>query len=216
MGLRAKIKSIINAIDRASPTPTFYPFAMSKEEQHAFNKAVQQSSYYLEFGLGGSTLRAIQKSTAIIHTVESSSTWISHLRQYRLVRANENKRLHIFHVDIGPTGDWGYPISSGSDGLFPRYSSAIFQVIDRTQVDLALIDGRFRVACVLKTILECHENKDLRIIIHDFWNRPQYHIVLNHLNTISRVDTMGIFSVKPDVDLQAIAVDYERFQYLPA
>lgn len=213
--MKERLKNIIRCIDRTSPYPLFYPFVMSRDEKSFFDETVRNSSHYLEFGLGGSTLRAIQKSKAKIYTVESSSEWINQMRKYLILRYAEHKRLHIFPVDIGPTRDWGYPEPDNDKNLFEAYSSSIFESIDPENIDLALVDGRFRVACTLKIILSCHGNKQLRILIHDFWNRPQYHVVLRYLDVVERVDSMGKFMIKNDVDIRSIQNDYEAYKFNP-
>ncbi|PID42422.1 MAG: hypothetical protein CSB48_10150 [Proteobacteria bacterium] len=215
MALRAIIKNIIQRIDMLSPHPFFYPFVMSRDEKIAFDEAIGKSGNYLEFGLGGSTLRALQRSEAKIYTVESSPEWIGHMRKYFILRRSENKRLHIFPVNIGPTGDWGYPEPGNDPDLFAAYSSSVFDSIDRKSIDLVLVDGRFRVACILKIILSCHDNQQLNILIHDFWNRQQYHVVLKYLDVIKKVDSLGVFSIKDDIDMESVQKDYESYKLDP-
>lgn len=209
------MNTIIKKLDQCSPYPLFYPFVMSKREKVIFDDAIKKSQNYLEFGLGGSSLRAIQKSKAKIYSVESSPKWISFMRKYSIVWYFENKRLFIFPVDIGPTREWGYPKADDSQNLFGSYSSNIFKAIDGKSIDLALIDGRFRVACTLKVILECHQNNDLKILIHDFWNRENYHVVLKYLNVLNQVDTIGLFSIKNTISLKSVAEDYEAYKDNP-
>lgn len=215
MSFKSKVKYLIRRLDNFSPYPIFYPFVMSKDEKVIFDEAIKESRHYLEFGLGGSSLRALQKSKAKIYTVESSPDWINHMRQYFIVRYFENKRLYIFLVNIGPTQHWGYPESYNDQNLFEAYSSSIFESIDRKSIDLVLVDGRFRVACTLKIILSCHENNNLRILIHDFWNREQYHIVLKYLDTVNKADTLGVFTIKNNVDIKSVEEDYEAFKLNP-
>jgi len=215
MTIKAKVKDIIRRLDRLSPYPLFYPFVMSQEEKIVFDGAINESRHYLEFGLGGSSLRAIQKSKANIYTVESSPEWINHMRKYVILRYMENKRLHIFPVDIGPTRDWGYPKPDNDQNLFEAYSSAIFESINRKSIDLVLVDGRFRVACTLKTIMLCRDNKNLKILIHDFWNREHYHILLKYLDVVKRVDTIGLFAIKNYIDIESVKKDYETYKFNP-
>ena len=215
MALIQIVKKAIRGFDQYSPYPLFYTFVMSHNEKALFDKAIKKSKNYLEFGLGGSTLRAILKSRAKIYTVESSHEWIAHMRKYMLLRYFENRRLFISYVDIGPTSMWGYPGSNNLRNLFPAYSSNIFKVIDAKALDLVLVDGRFRVACTLKIILECHKNNNLKILIHDFWNREHYHVVLKYLETVDRSDTIGLFSIKNDVDLESVQRDYEVYKFDP-
>lgn len=214
--IQKAIKMVRN-VDRYSPYPLFCPCAgMSRNEKVLFDRCISKASYYLEFGLGGTTIRAIQKSRAIIHTVESSRAWVDYMRKYLVLRHFENRRVFLFPVDIGPVRQWGLPESDKHKNLFPSYSSDVFALIDSKRVDLVLIDGRFRVACVLKVILECNRNENLRILIHDFWNRDHYHIVLKYLDVVEKMETMGLFSIKEDVSLALVAEDYEAYKGDPS
>jgi hypothetical protein len=215
MTIMQTVKGTVKALDKLSPYPFFYSIAMSKDEIAAFDRAIAKSKNYLEFGLGGSTLRAIQKSRGRIYTVESSPEWITRMREYVLVRYMEKRRLFISPVNIGPIHIWGYPESDQHRESFPVYSSSIFKTIDTTTIDRALVDGRFRVACTLKIVLECHANSNLEILIHDFWDREEYHVVLKYLDTLERVDTLGVFSIKTNVDLESAKRDYEIYKFNP-
>jgi hypothetical protein len=206
---------MIRNVDRFSPYPLFYPFIMSKQEKVVFDDVISRSSHYLEFGLGGSSLRAIQRSKAQIYTVESSAEWVDKMNKYLLLRYMENKRIFIHIVNIGPTTDWGYPKSDNDKQLFQAYSSRIFESINIKLIDLVFIDGRFRVACILKTILSCYQNDGLKILIHDFWNREYYHIVLKYLQVVKQVDTIGLFTIKNNIDLKSVQKDYETYKFNP-
>lgn len=210
------IKRLIKKADKYSPYPVLYQFVMTKNEQALFDRAVNKSQNYLEFGLGGSTIRAIQNSKATIFSVESCVDWIAHMRRYMILRYFENKRLFIFPVDIGPTREWGYPASDSDKHLFGSYSSNVFESIDAANLDLALVDGRFRVACTLKLVLECSENSNFQILIHDFFTRDHYHTALKYLDVIDRADTLGLFSIKKNIDLRSVEEDYEVYKVNPA
>jgi hypothetical protein len=166
--------------------------------------------------MGGSTLRAIQKSKAIIYTVESSPEWIAYMRDYVSIRRSEKTRLRIFPVEIGPVGNWGYPASDDFKDKFESYSSNVFRLIDPGLVDLALIDGRFRVACALKVILECHGNPRIKIMVHDFWERSHYHSLLKYLDVVERMDSLALFSIRKDIDLNLVKNDYDEYKFTPA
>lgn len=209
------LKNILIKLDKHSPHPIFYAFIMSRREKSVFDEAIRNSKHYLEFGMGGSTLRAIEKSKATIYTVESSLEWINYMRGYVLIKRAEDKRLHIFPVDIGPVRAWGYPCTDTFKGKFEEYSSNVFGLIDKNLLDLVLVDGRFRVACSLKIVLECHGNPKISIMIHDFWERSHYHVLLKYLEVINRVDSLGVFLIKNDVDLRSVEKDYENYKSIP-
>jgi hypothetical protein len=215
MHLKTFLKTALQKLDRLSLHPVLYPFVMSNAEKKLFDQAIKDSRHYLEFGLGGSTIRAIQKSKAMVYSVESSADWVECVRKYLFVRLSERRRLRIFQPSIGPVGDWGYPTSNEFRNLFERYSSEVFQAIDSRLIDLALIDGRFRVACTLQLIMACRDNRNIRVLIHDFWNRPQYHAVLKYLDTVGRADTLGLFSIKKEIDMGLVRQDYESYKFTP-
>jgi hypothetical protein len=202
-------------LDQQSLTPNLYTFVMSKDEQRLFDRVSASAHYYLEFGMGGSTLRMIGQSRAQIYSVDSSLDWVDHMRRYRSVREAELSRLHLVPIDIGPVGDWGYPMSNTNRARFADYSAKIFDIVDSAKIDVALVDGRFRVACVLKLVLHCGAGHPVKILIHDFWNRPHYHLVLRYLETLEKVDTLGLFRIKDEIDLAELEADYLQYMSNP-
>ena len=215
MTLKKIAKNILIKLDKYSPKPLLYSFVMSKDEIELFDREIKNSRAILEFGMGGSTIRALQKSKAKICSIDSSLDWIREMREYFPIKYMEGKRLTLVHVDVGPTGGWGWPVGEETKDRFPDYSSHIFNIIDKSSIDTVLVDGRFRVACALKTILECHENDNLRIMIHDFWDRTQYHVVLKYLDVADCADTLGAFTLKKDIDLESVKKDYECYKNTP-
>ena len=213
MGFRKSLQNTLEKVDRYSPWPSRYSFVMSDKEKKLFDNTVKPSKAYLEFGTGGSTFRVLQKSDAKIYSIDSSHQWIRCMREYWFIRRMEKKRLSLFYVDIGPIKKWGKPSGTGSVALYPRYSETIFDLIDEAKIDTVLVDGRFRVACTLKTVLEFHSNHDLKILIHDFWNRNDYHVVLKYLDAVDKADTLGLFSIKKGIDITAVRDDYELYKY---
>lgn len=208
-------RKIVVKFNPYSPYPIAYDFRMSKKEIGLYDKIVSDSKHYLEFGLGGSTLRALQKSNAKIETIDTSKEWIGIIKKYWYIRKNLNKKLTIHYIDIGPTKEWGYPIDDKNKEKFPLFSKSIFEKIDPKKIDTVLVDGRFRVACTLRTIIKCHSNKNLKIMIHDFWNRPHYHDVLKFLDVIDKSDTLGVFKVKKEFDFDLCQKLYEEYKYNP-
>lgn len=209
--LKTTIKKILYVYDRFSPLPLFFPFMMTDGEKRLFDSVVSNSSHYLEFGMGGSTFRALKKSNAQVYSIDSSISWIGYMRSFLFIRMMENKRLSLFHVDIGETGEFGHPKNQISKEKFIDYSSSIFESIDKTKVDTVLVDGRFRVACTLKTIMECQENDSLSIMIHDF-HREYYHPVLKFLDIKSRVDNLVVCEIREGLEIEVLETMYEQYK----
>src|SRR5690606_24906756 len=150
-----------------------------------------------------------------VYCIESSKDWISMMREYWWIRSMEKKRLAVFHVDIGPTKEWGIPNGEECKELFPNYSGIIYNVIPKENIDTILVDGRFRIACTLKAIQECNSNPNLQILIHDFSIRPNYHMILEYLDEVESADTLSVFKIKENIDYGQVMEAYEKYKYLP-
>lgn len=183
----------------------FLPMQATTEEINCFLHHTLESKNYLEFGCGGSTFLMLYTTKANIFSVESNPDFIRHLQQNFLIQqGRQEKRLEFFLIDIGKTKAWGYPIDDSKKQNYPLYSSLVFNTLPQSTIqalDTIFIDGRFRVACALNAIL--YSNQDCKIIIHDFFNREHYHILLDFLEIFdgneksSKKDTLGIFQKKP-------------------
>ncbi len=183
---------------------------MSEEETKLLEKYIVCSKRYFEFGSGGSTKLAARNNLEV-YGVESDKLWVETL--YKEL----GEYCKVSYIDIGPTKEWGYPINYENKNKFPDYHSAILQHAE--PFDLILIDGRFRVACTLnsvKQILVSQKNINAtRIFIHDFWDRSEYHVVLEFLDLVDKVDTAGVFSVKDKVSLVRVDFLLEKYKYTP-
>ncbi len=162
---------------------------------------------YLEFGAGGSTFLALLHSNTNIYSVESDKNWIDSLQKWKFIQDN-NKRLLFWHVFIGKTGGYGVPIEQDKKELFPQYS--LFPFLNKQDYDVVFIDGRFRVACAVQAALHC--KCDAKILMHDFNNRKNYHIVLRFLDIVDTADTMALFKIKP-TNKEILRDVYEKYKY---
>ena len=186
---------------------------MTEKELSLFTRYLQESRNYLEFGAGASTIRAAKlENLDSIYSVESSEEYIKEhlLTDNNILRAIRNKKLFFFPVDIGITTEWGHPRDTAKKYLWPNYALSIFNL--KKNFDLVLIDGRFRVACALATLLSI---PNATIIIHDFWNRSFYHIILNYFDVVAKADTLAVLKKKATVDIEEIQILIAQYQYQP-
>ncbi|MDO9104355.1 MAG: hypothetical protein Q7U57_05280 [Methylovulum sp.] len=187
---------------------------MTTDELDILHAHLDSSTQFLEFGAGASTLYAASvPSIKRIDSVESSESYINeNLKPNPLIADALSAGKLLFHViDIGRTSFWGYPAGFCKKHQWPNYSLSIFS--RKSEHDLVLIDGRFRVACTLNCILNTPPN--CKIIIHDFWNRPDYHIVLPFLETKDKADTLGLFAKKEGIDYGKVTSLIGKYQYQP-
>lgn len=182
------------------------PF-MTPEEIDLFKSALLSCSKgYFEFGSGGSTNFAIQHGLTV-HGVESDKVWVEKVK-----RNHTKEKCRVQWVDIGAVKEAGYPQDMTEKEKFPSYSRSILGF--QQEFDLFLIDGRFRVACTLNTLkkIKQQKTKDVKLCIHDFWNRPNYHIVLLFLDLVAKANTSGLFTVREKIDwalVDQLLIQYE-------
>jgi hypothetical protein len=187
---------------------------MTDGELGVLHDYMDKSLCYMEFGAGESTQYAVSKpSIRKIDCIESSSQFLKEhvLNQPGIAGAVAGGRLKFHTFDFGKMGNWGHLTSTDKKHMWPAYSLAVFA--QPQNPDLVLIDGRFRVATTLSTILNTPE--DTKIIIHDFWNRPRYHILLKFLAVETRVDTLGVFRKKKPLKIEKMQSLLRKYQYLP-
>ena len=106
----------------------------------------QDENIILEYGSGGSTFLALESNpNTKVYCVETDKKWLD-----RIVREAKDKnlsdRLVPFHMNVGPTGHWGYPTQRNKDmaNLYHVSSKIVWRTLndDNTTPDVILIDGR--------------------------------------------------------------------------
>jgi hypothetical protein len=167
--------------------------SMTSAEVDLFTSFATKAINYLEFGSGGSTYVATQLVQNSVTAVDSSSEWLERVRQACLLNDCRLKPV-LVAVDIGPTGDWGAPADYSTRDRWPSYYETVWDRADCSDCDLYLVDGRFRIACFMKILLNCRP--DALIIIHDFASRPNYHIVRDVAREIAIAEELSVFIPK--------------------
>jgi hypothetical protein len=173
---------------------------MSGPEVAMFKKYLDNASDYSEFGSGGST--CLVNSMQTIKTVVS----IENDRDFRNKVQAMCPRCDVRWVNTGKTGPYGHVSNNTEMHLWPNYSSA-----DIGTPDTILIDGRFRVACGLQC---CIKHPNATILMHDFTNRPEYHVLLNYMDIVKSVDTLVCVKVKLDNDKEKLLELYDTYKFI--
>ncbi|WP_372373311.1 tetratricopeptide repeat protein [Vreelandella venusta] len=211
-----QIESITTSKDKAElPEETAeFPLPdaphMSTAERKLFKKSLKKAKQYFEFGSGGSTVWAVKEGLTV-QGVESDANWVNALKD------KLGEQCQVEAVDIGATKAWGFPVSMDAADKFPAYSQAIAKYSQ--PFDFILVDGRFRVACTMSAILNIldysDKASDARIFIHDFWNRPHYHLVLQFLEAVEKVETAGLFKISKNINREEVVSVWEQYAKQP-
>jgi hypothetical protein len=171
---------------------------MDEDGRALLEARLGEAQCLLEYGAGGSSMTAARLKVATIISVESDADFLA--ATGAAVRGAATHSAFIgHHADIGPTKEWGNPADRSKVHLWPRYCSEIWARIARErlpQPDLVLIDGRFRVACLLAAVLMARPGT--RILFDDYFDRPAYHRVEAWVMPIGRAGRMAEF-IAPDV-----------------
>jgi len=154
-----------------------------ENDKKMFYKYLDKINVYFEFGSGGSTYQAsIRQNIIKIYSVESDKIWLNKLQE----NIKNDNIIYLFNEMDTQLNTWGNPGPNSTEIQRINYSNQIKKLNKNEQqnIDLVLIDGRFRVACCLK----CFDfiKKECLIAFDDFLNRPDYHIVLNYYDIIEK------------------------------
>lgn len=159
----------------------------------AVRMAYRQARQVLEYGSGGSTLIAAEHGTPIT-SVECDPAWAAMMRRW--FDANPPKGAVTLHeVDIGPVGEWGHPTDPSTSDRWPDYAQSVWDRPDFVQPDVVLIDGRFRVACLLT--LAFRTKAPVTVLWDDYTFRPAYHEVERLFRPITFHGRMAQFQIDP-------------------
>lgn len=188
---------------------------MYEDERALFYSYLGNATNYLEYGSGGSTVVAMaHQNIRRVHTVESDKNWIKVLsKDSNVARGLKAGLLQLVHANLGPVGSWGYPLTQLKRRDWPKYSGFYAEVGDEnTAYDLVLVDGRFRVACMLKSLRRLAEGASAFFIIHDY-ERTSYHAIERFAEKVASAHRLQVFRKKENVDPVALAAAIANFEY---
>lgn len=165
------------------------------EEVAAFVRShYEAAETILEYGSGGSTALAADMPDKTVFSVESDLRWARRMKRW-LRQEERPARVEIHHVDIGPTGKWGRPVDDSGWRNWHRYPLSVWDREDFTQPDLVLVDGRFRPACLVTTMLRT--KRPLTVLFDDYTDRRGYHVVEKFVEPAEACGRMARFEIVP-------------------
>jgi hypothetical protein len=160
----------------------------------AFVGMLTDSSRYLEYGSGGSTVMAARQGKALI-SVDTDRFFLKAV-QKKIGKLSPNQ--HLLWGDIGATGPWGAPkakpTSEPSRRIEDSYIELPWRYVERCLLpDLVMIDGRFRVAAALFSCAQLVNDPQSRVVVDDYVVRPEYKVIEQHAQLLCTIGNMAIF-----------------------
>jgi len=174
-----------------------------------FRQIISETKVYGEYGVGLSTIYSSENKNLVIYSVDTSKEYV----QYALDNINkENSNIEIDYVDVGPVQEdgGGVPLTYNKSKNFKVYREIIWS--KSSKPDTVLIDGRFRVACFLTTLLHCE--KGTKLIFDDYVTRSKYHIVEMFEKPIKSQGRQSLFVASNDYDKELLKKYINKFEYV--
>ena len=169
-------------------------------------KKIINAKFFLEFGSGNTTIFANDNKTSF-YSVESDKNFFTYMRKKKKIK-------NIFFFSLGFVEFYSYPLFSSSTLKFfyknkaKTYASKIFERLTNNSIkpDLILVDGRYRVLCMLNIFKFLNKN-DLSktcVVLDDFKDREHYEIIKKFFD-VSYLGRLGICYLKDQTS--SISVD---------
>lgn len=173
----------------------FRPVMWFPDEVRDFvQERYRAASFILEYGAGGSTVFAAGETDAQILSIESDRDWAAKIDLYLAQEGLARPGVQIRWIDIGPTGPWGKPTRPRDWGKFHQYPMQPWHDAG-LDPDLVLIDGRFRLGCLVAAALHCR--RPLTVLIDDYAGRPAYHRAETVFPLTQMIGHMAQFDLEP-------------------
>jgi len=186
---------------------------MSESERVLLYRELLKVQNYFEYGAGGSTeiacqLPSIQKIVSTDNNFEFLQYLLTNNQSSCIAESISNHRLTMLYMNIGEVGDFGIPVDTQNQTLWPAYPAAIVDA-PGARPQLVLIDGRFRVASALYALLVIGPIG--KIMFHDFFDRAHYHKILDYTDVIDCVDNFIVLQRKPQIDWSKLLQDIQQY-----
>lgn len=211
--IKNAVKSLIPPIlilllRKVFPPPEESPSELFEGDDELFKKVVREANIYGEYGCGKSTKWVLANTTANVIGVDTSSEWIEKV----ISDSENNEKLTLTHIDLGPVGLWGTPIDYSKRTDFADYTDFMWK--QDSKPDVILVDGRFRVCCFLTTLKYADEGT--YILFDDYTDRPQYHFVEKYVDRVEECGRQCLFVVPPSrkLPLDELNEDIANFRYV--
>lgn len=181
-------------------------------------RRMEQARSYLEFGAGGTTVKASHSGLPTI-SIESDRFFARAVR----VKLAPGHQVELLDARIGLTTEWGIPVpgtpSPGRIAKWRRYVELPFaSLTEKGQQfpDLVLVDGRFRRACALKTAHEASRaGANCDLLFDDYFSegRDHYHAVEEVLGQPSRVGRAALFRLDGSNTVETVLIEEALADY---
>lgn len=164
----------LRAVDHAPEVPDGPCLPAAAEAR--FRELVTAAPCTLEYGAGGCTVLAAELGVPRVYCVDGDLPWLAAV-EHRVGRIPSRGRVAFLHADVGAVTAEGYPVGLPEGTAAGDYALRVWARMraDSVSPGVVLIDGRFRVACFLASLL--HATPGTRIMFNGYPGNPAYEVV---------------------------------------
>jgi hypothetical protein len=186
-----------------------------EQSRAVFSALLSRAQTYLEYGSGGSTQLAARYAKTVV-SVDNDSAFLEEVGR-RIYKERRRAEFEPILVNIGISGPWGFPVfTERTDDRLRRwktYPTAPWRFLQQRMLepDVILVDGRFRVACVLESLLHLRPKSACDILVDDYAERAHYKIIEEFCDLISMHGRMAHFRRPVVVDVEQCRQALEHF-----
>ena len=174
-----------------------------------FLELIKKCNVQGEYGCGQSTVWTARNTECNILSVDSSTIWINRV-QKRVDKLKNPERIKLIYANCGDISHAGYPKDYSERFSYKNYFNSIWDC--EIKPDLVLIDGRFRVASFLTSLLRARPGT--KILFVDYPNRTQYHLVEEFLTPTIKTSRQALF-IRPDkLNKDKIIAEINNFSFV--
>ena len=174
-------------------------------DDYLFKSYLKNCNIYFEYGVGDSTIWVLKNTSSRIISVDTDKNWINKINTSK----NKN-RIDINWINLGEVENWGRPKTYQYRRYFIDYISNVWSF--NQKADVILIDGRFRVASFLFSLINAKEGSI--IIFDDYIDRCYYHVVEEILEIYNKCGRQAVFKVPKVFNKQLAEELLQKFIYV--
>ena len=174
-------------------------------DDYLFKKYLKKCNIYFEYGVGDSTSWVLENTSSRIISVDTDKKWIN-----KVDISKSKKRINLHWINLGEIENWGRPKTYEYRDYFIDYISWVWKF--KLKADVILIDGRFRVASFLFSLINAKEGSI--IIFDDYNNRSYYHVVEEVLEVYESFGRQAFFKVPKVFNKQLANELLQKFTYV--
>lgn len=194
----------------ASQAASLSPDQLFDGNDSLFKKVASEARVYGEYGCGASTLWMTNNSSATIFAVDSSQQWAESINKAIAVAKSDGIQRSVEWINLGDIGEWGTPLSYDRRDSFIEYFNSPWK--HDKQPDTVLIDGRFRVACFLVSLIK--SKPGTKLLFDDYTNRQIYHVVERYCAISDTCGRQALFIRPNEVDNDLIENEIKCFYHV--